>query len=59
MPWMADVSAGEEVAFADLDEAGRAMAAGEAWAHLEYLRIDGRVTRESRDGLTLYRAVGG
>ena len=56
MPWISDVETGEETTFADLDASGRAMAAGETWAHLEYLRFEGRVEKESRDDLIFYRA---
>jgi hypothetical protein len=34
-------------------------ALAETLAHLEYLRTEGRVEREMRDGLSLYRAVAG
>ena len=57
MPWLSDADTGEEKAFADLDESGRAMATGEAWAHLEYLRFKGKVCTEPKDGLIYYKAV--
>ena len=57
MPWMAEAGSGEEMAFSELDAAGRAMAAGEAWAHLEYLRFESKVEQETKDELVLYKAV--
>jgi glyoxylase-like metal-dependent hydrolase (beta-lactamase superfamily II) len=56
MPWTVDAKLGEEVSFNALDALGRGMATGETLAHLEYLIDKERVTKESRDGVILYKA---
>ncbi len=39
----------------ELDPFQRALATGEALAHLHYLVDDGRLRRDSRDGVTVFR----
>ena len=57
VPWVIEPEGFRVVAFKDLAIMDKAMAVGETMAHLEYLRFEGRVDRESRGGLIHYWAV--
>jgi glyoxylase-like metal-dependent hydrolase (beta-lactamase superfamily II) len=56
VPWIIESEGFREVVFEDLAIMDKGMAVGETLAHLEYLRFDGRVERDSREGLFLYSA---
>jgi glyoxylase-like metal-dependent hydrolase (beta-lactamase superfamily II) len=56
VPWVIEPEGFREVAFEDLAIMDKAMAVGETLAHLEYLRFEGRVEKDSRNELIFYRA---
>ena len=57
VPWVLEPQGFKEVTFEELAIMDKGMAVGETLAHLEYLRFDGKVDRESRNGHVLYHAL--
>ena len=55
VPWVIEPENFREVLFEDLAIMDKAMAVGETLAHLEYLRHEGRITSEVREGRVFYR----
>jgi glyoxylase-like metal-dependent hydrolase (beta-lactamase superfamily II) len=55
VPWILETEGGKVVCFADLAVFDRGMATGETLAHLEYLRMGGKVKRISREGIAFYK----
>ena len=58
VPWIIEVEEFKNVSFVDLNVLDKAMAVGETLAHLEYLRYEGNVVKESQEGIVFYKATG-
>ena len=54
IPWILETDGGKVVSFAELAVFDRGMATGETLAHLEYLRMEGKVERISKEGVAFY-----
>ena len=57
LPWLVNPQTGVGMPFANIDALGKGLATGETLAHLEYLRVEGKLERETKGDILFYKAV--